>query len=265
MENIKGFENKPEGGTKNTEYFARLAQRLTSAFKLHESEGKIWEEKDGKRDWRNVSEHCLVVTARAQVLGEMLGLSEQRIIDLMYAGVLHDFSKRKEKELKVPEGGITWEQYEKEISEYSIDQITKHGFSQEIAELAESVGHGPLLKIEEMLKDPDNLNEYDVAYLAMHYIDNYSIGSEWVKPTDGMTNEIDRRTLKDKNNNTLKNLQEDGKKIFAGRNYTEIMQETGHDIEKLLVKIIKRNKNLDIEPLRLPEYIDEEIKKKIIS
>ncbi len=265
MENsFKNLNSKSESELKKTEYFSKLARSVKNAFALHNNEGNLWQKKDGKEDWKNVSEHCLVEIARVNTLGALLELNQETVKDLMYAAALHDFSKKKEKELQVPEGGITWEQYDKEISQWSRKTIAGNGLSENIVELSGSVGHDSLIKTEDLLKkDKNELSESDIAYLVMHYVDNYTLGSDWVKPINGMTNEIDNRTEKDKNNPTLKNLQEDSKKILNGRNYVDVMKDTGHDIEKLIVKLIKEKKNIEVDPLRLPEFIDEEIKKEI--
>jgi len=267
IENRKDFLKQPktEYEIKKTRYFANLAQRLKSAFAIHQKEGNMWKkEGDNKRNWGNVSEHCLVEVARTNVLADLLDLSAQAKKNLMYAAALHDFSKRREKELSVPKGGITWEQYDREISGWSKDQIRKNGFSEQIAELSEAVGHGSLLKIEEILKELNNLTEEDLTCLAMHYVDAYTVGSEWVAPSDGVTNEINMRTQKNKDNPTLSNLHNDGRRILGGRDYDDVMLDVCRKIEILFVQLIKEKKDVRIDPLRLPEYIDEQIKREIL-
>jgi len=245
---------------KKTEYFSRLARKFYSAFVLHQTQGKLWDRTDeGKRSWGNVSEHCLVEVARAGVLSDLLKFSPEAKENFMYAAALHDLSKRREKELPVSEGGISWEEYETEVSQWSEGRIVMSGFSQEIADLSEAVGHGSLPKIEKMLEHPENLSESDITYLAMHYVDAYTRGSEWVTPYDGVTSELDLRAKKNKDNKTLARLQEDGKKVFNGRNYNDVMVDAVHKIEILFSRLIRERKNLAIEPARIPEFIDEQI------
>jgi len=263
MENERKFlKEKIANGIKKTKYFDNLAKSLKSAFEMHKGQGRLWE--GDKRDWGNVSEHCLVVTARVETLSDLLKLTEDTKKNIMYAAALHDFSKRREKELKTPEGGITWEQYREDVSGWSQSEITKAGFSKSVAELTESVGHDSLVQAEALLnKNIKNLSDADLAFLVMHYVDNYTQGAGWVIPTDGTINEIDARVEKDKNNPTLQKLREESKYVFNGRTYIEVMKDTGHKIEQVFVKLIQERSGIEIEPLRLPEYIDGQLKDRI--
>ena len=91
-------ENPEQIIDKKREYFVRLGLQMREALKLHKKAG-LWERKEGKRDWGNVSEHCLVETARVNVFADKLGLSEDVKKDLATAAALHDSFKKGEKEI----------------------------------------------------------------------------------------------------------------------------------------------------------------------
>ncbi len=257
-------QTKTNFDSKKTVYFSRLITQHHRAFALHKNEGRLWEERDGKRDWGNVSEHCAVEIARVRKLGKLLSLQPKTIQDLEEAAALHDFSKRKEREIKVAPGGITWQQYDEEISAYSTETILSHGFSEHVAELTDSVGHCSLIKTEELLsKDASQLNEADIAYLVMHYVDSYTRGSEWVGEASEHGNDVDLRVKKDATNPNLQNLKEDGKIILGGRDFTEVMRDTSHQIEQLFSELIQERNSITIPPLEIPQYIDVQIKEEI--
>lgn len=65
-------------------------------------------------------------------------------------------------------------------------------------------------------------------------------------------------------NNTLSNLTNDSIPKYNGRNYHDVMHGVGHAIEKLLARFIEqRHPDTCLEPISLPEYIDQQIKLQI--
>jgi len=94
-----------------TKYFSNLALQTRQALRLHKEAG-LWERKEGKRDWGNVSEHCLVAVARSEIFADKLNLPENLKKDLMIAAALHDFFKKGEKEIVTSEG-LSWSSFEK--------------------------------------------------------------------------------------------------------------------------------------------------------
>ncbi|MBI4778927.1 hypothetical protein HY797_00550 [Candidatus Falkowbacteria bacterium] len=73
-----------------TKYFYRLAIKTREMLKFHKVVG-LWQRKGGERDWGNVSEHCLVEVARADIFAEKLKLAGEVKRDLVMAAALHDF------------------------------------------------------------------------------------------------------------------------------------------------------------------------------
>jgi hypothetical protein len=106
-------------------------------------------------------------------------------------------------------------------------------------------------------------SEDDIAYLLMHYVDGYTRGAEWVASASATENDVDVRAHKDRKNSTLHNLLKDGRSFLDGRDYPDVMQATGHQIENLFSEMIQERNGINIMPLQIPEYIDAEIKQEI--
>ena len=96
---------------KKTKYFSRLAVRMRDSLKMHKTAG-LWERVGDRRDWGNVSEHCLVEAARVTVFAEKLQFSDGVKKDLVFAAAMHDFFKKAEKEMSV-DNKLNWELYDK--------------------------------------------------------------------------------------------------------------------------------------------------------
>src|SRR5437588_8011011 len=123
---LKDFEqSQVPFESQKRDYFFSLGLKVRRALSLHKDVG-LWNRvyTDGKlvnkRDWGNVSEHCLVEVARIATLAEMLDFSEQTTRELEISATLHDFNKRYEKEsmvAAVKSGQSVWNAYE-QSSEY---------------------------------------------------------------------------------------------------------------------------------------------------
>ncbi len=258
-------ENIEQAINKKREYFIHLGLQVREALKLHKGAG-LWERKEGKRDWGNVSEHCLVEVARVSVLADELELPDDIKSDLKIAAALHDFFKKGEKEIVTAEG-LTWDSFER-ASEESSRQMKEAGFSERIIRLANSVGHGSLIETENILNQ-ENLSPEDIAYLILHYVDDYTIGSEWAKEAevldDKNINDLDRRIEKNKANPRYSQLDEEGRERFQGETTFEAQERIGHVVEKRLSSLLnERNRELS-SPKELPQYIDQKIDNKIES
>lgn len=247
-------------------YFANTAVKVKSAFKMHKGEG-LWERVDGKRDWGNVSEHCLVEVARGQIFADLLGFSPDLSRELMLAAGLHDFFKKGEKEIATA-SGLSWEAFD-EAGRKSSEKLQEAGFSPRVVRLSGSVGHTSLSETEDILKK-ETLTQDDEAYLAMHYIDDYTVNAEWAAPasidSDGKkVNEIDKRIDRNAANERYAKLNEEGRQHFNGETAFQAQGRIGHLVEERLAQVINARNNLSVAPLDLPEYIDGLIKAKISS
>lgn len=253
---------KKDNNTKGkTRFFSRLAVEVMGSLKLHKKEG-LWDRNEkNERDWGNVSEHCLVEVARTKLLSRNLGLSEEETKKLTIAAGLHDFFKKGEKSF-IEHGILTWESTEKSEEE-SRRIMTENGFSQEIIELAHSVGHDSLSKVEEILNKQD-LTEHEIAFLIMHYVDDYTIDSEWCKPASDGKNDLDRRMEKNETNPRYQVLNQDGIGKFMENETTfQAQHRIGKLVESRIAQLMTDRLYEEIRPTTLPARIDEGIKNEI--
>ncbi len=267
----RSFERKKQ------EYFTKLGLQVRDSLKLHKASGMLWEREAGERAWGNVSEHCLVETARADALADKLRLPPELKQDLVIAAALHDFYKRHEreaekKEIKAGQSGLEAAIRSAQEEEVIMRQA---GFKESVVNLVGVVGGLPetLFDVKRIL-DKDKPTDGDIALLTMQYIDGYTRGSAWVEPaeTSGegkLINDVDRRMLQNIQNLDYKKIQEAAKPLlighpfFEGKGLNEAMAELDHFIEERLVALIKARSNEEIDPLRLPEVLDEGIKERI--
>ncbi|KKT90659.1 MAG: hypothetical protein UW92_C0031G0006 [Candidatus Jorgensenbacteria bacterium GW2011_GWA2_45_13] len=273
-------ERRPERtfDEKKTAYFSRLALGVLSAMRLHKNPGLLWERsKEGKRDWGNISAHCLTELARFKVFAGKLRLSEEVGRNGEIGAALHDFDKRHE--ILSMKAAISRGESGREASDIADSegerQLHEAGFSKEVIELAGCTGGKPpeLFEIARLL-EKENLTDHEFALLAIHYIDGYTRDDQWVESTmkmeDGSAlNDVDRRMQKNLENPTYRKQEEELTPLFAGhpllrgRGPHENERMVCHEIEKKLTEIIASRTGEKINPLELPEIVDREIKKKI--
>lgn len=256
-------ENPELFSDKKRLYFVSLGLRVWEAFLLHKKVG-LWNRTDGKRDWGNVTEHCLVEVARVDIFTDKLNLPEDIRKDLNTAAALHDFFKKGEKEIITSEG-LSWDSFEK-ASEESTRQMREAGFNDRIVRLANSIGHGSLVETDSILKK-ESISSEDLAYLALHYVDDYTIGSDWANPVenidDKQINDLDRRMDKNEANQRYARLNEEGRTKFSGETTFEAQRRIGHLVEERLACFIAGNSGQTLDPKELPQFIDREIQSKI--
>ena len=266
------FEQSNESGETNEfknnkrNFFINLGLRARENLKMHKEAG-LWQRNEGKRDWGNVSEHCLVEAARAEIFAEKLGLSQSKKRDLVSGAILHDFDKRRQIEL-FNEEGITWSNYQKS-EEDAQKLLERAGFNKQIIRLVGSIGLISLEDIEKVLSK-EKLSQEDITVLVLHYIDDYTSGSDWAKPSEinqegKKINDVNKRM--GKVGERYKELGKEGVKFFGFKDNSIFDAEIriGHVIEKRLAEMINQKNNSNIEPEDLPEFIDNEIRNKIES
>lgn len=256
-------ENSEPFIDKKRQYFVKLGLQMREALKLHKKAG-LWEKKEGKREWGNVSEHCLVEAARVDVFADKLNLSEDLKHDLKIAAALHDFFKKGEKEIVTSEG-LTWDSFDKATAE-STRLMREAGFSERIVRLANSMGHDSLFETESIVKK-ESLSPEEIAYLILHYVDDYTIGSDWVEPLenvgDKQINNLDRRIDKNEANPRYARLNEEGRTKFAGETTFEAQRRIDYLVEERLASLIVEKTGQNISPKELPQFIEREIQSKI--
>lgn len=242
------------------------ALRVQDELGLHREEGLLGI--NGK-DWENVTRHELHVTERVNVFLSILGLSSEVSRKAEIASAVHDLSKRREKGSLAPGQTVSWEWY-KGITKEADQLLRDNGYDEETVRLAGSMGHSAIKEANRILDQADQdeeLPELDVAYLVINYVDGFTINNNWVVPAsesaDGeLINEADRRADKGKFNPSLAQLEKDGFERF-GISTAEAMRNVSHRAEKYLAKELSNRLGEDIEPIRLPEFIDQKLKEQI--
>jgi hypothetical protein len=265
-ESSSGFTESSNEGfeAKKSRYFVRVGLAIREAFKLHKGAG-LWKKEDS---WRNVSEHCLVEAARVRALAGILGLSEELTHKLLMAAGLHDFNKKREKEL-LAENDYSWDGYEK-ASKESIVAMQEAGFDETTVNLASSIGHESLKQAEEILSKQGKSPE-DVAFLLMHYVDDYTINDQWANPAeiDGQgkgVNDLDRRMIKNETNPRFAKINQQGiGKFEEGETTYQAQRRVGKQVEIAISDLMQENLQTDINPNQIPEIIDQKIKTEINS
>lgn len=268
------FQETKEFKTKKRQFFARLGLEMREVLKQHKIH-RLWERDEKGESWRNVSEHCLVETARAEVFAEMLRLSDNLKKDLKLAAALHDFLKREE--IEVIKGALKseepiWDILEKHDKE-ELKTMRQTGIEENIIYIARAPGGEKevLSLMLEILDKQGPFSDNDVACLLLHYIDDYTRGSEWADsaetvPIRGRINEFDRRIDKNESNPNYKRLNEEGTGWFKeGETAFQAQRRIGHLVEGKIAELLKERSGIDIDPLDLPEFIDNEIRGKIKS
>lgn len=270
-ENLANNENIE---SKKRRYFSAMALRVASAFKLHRNIGQLWERSaERKRDWGNVSEHCLVEVARTEVLAELAGLPSEIKRSLSVAAASHDYGKKQEiLAIKEAEKKNESTQEAMRVVNDQSENIVENQFGEEILQLMKAAGGYPntLIRIKEILDKPD-LNRTDIAMLIMHYVDGYTNGSEWVKPFREGLNDIDRKRIRLANEPKYQRTEAEalayfnlnGPDFFRGKTSAQALSDVCHLIERRLAEIIRSKSSQKVDPLELPEFIDNEIRKRI--
>lgn len=249
-------------------YFVKLALESKEALKLHKTSG-LWGKKDGKKEWGNVTEHSLVEIARVDVLAAMLDLPQEIIRDLKTAAALNGFYKRDEVQ-NLGNDGLNWASFEKSAEEA---ERTMHeaGFDDRVIRLAFAIGHGrprSIIRAEQLLNQ--TLSEEDMAFLIMHYVDSYTIESNWAHlpetlESGGKINDVDRRYLKMEQNPRLNDLNESGREYFQGETLLYAQRRVSHLVEEKLAQLVSQKLNTSIDPLKLPNLVDQEIHTRIAN
>ncbi len=263
MEKLNDFEDKKRA------YFSSLGLKVFEAFRLHKAFGLFGRNQAGQKEWRNVSEHCLVETARVSVFGRLFELSPKTQHNLMVAAAMHDFHKKHQMQ-KTPQGSsLTLEDY-KQSEHEAEEELIKAGIAPDIIRYVGSVGSLPdnLNEIKTILSKGGELSEVDLAFLVMHYVDDYTIDAGWSAQTDTLpdgrkVNDLNRRIEKARQNPKYQKIGEEQKTYFHETKFFEIQEGVGESIERYLAARITEKTGLEIDPKDLPTFIDDQIKKQI--
>lgn len=250
-----------------TKYFSDIAIGAIGAFALHRERGLWSRTPEGKRDWGNVSEHCLVEAARVGIFADLLGFSADLKDDLVKAAAVHDFYK-KDEVAKLRANGTSWEAYADAQQEAKVILDTS-SLSQRAVRLATCVGHETIPEAEELATKPD-LTDEDKAWLVMHYADDYTVNAEWAKPAtleEGkLVNDLTRRMQQNKQNaqpgGKYEGIHRAGVEHFGEPTY-DAQERVGELVQGRVAALVSASIGQTIEPAYLPEYIDSHIAERI--
>jgi hypothetical protein len=241
-------------------YFRDLGLSHREELDAHRANG-LWDrEGSSERSWGNVTEHCLVVAARVEILADWVGLPSWVKQDLMKGAILHDFYKRREKEFLCANPKFEIGQYNA-FSMKSGEFLRAAGFDELVVELAGSLADDKLPEIEKRLEKGD-LSGEDLAFLILHYVDDYTSGTDWVVPFDGERNDLERRIDKLEGNDDYSNLNEVVKK-FEGETAFQAQRRVGRLIQERLAELVSQESGIRMLPDLLPEEVDREILRRI--
>lgn len=240
---------------KKHDFFLALGLRARDWLKTHKHLGGLWQGEKSQR-WENVTKHCLVEAARVEEFSDLLNLSPKAKNELFAAAIIHDYNKKEEIEHTGAQNR-TPESFE-EVYAITSNKLKEFGVDETVIALADSVGHSPVPEIEKILEQGE-LDEFDVQKLVMHYVDDYTLGDEWVTPTEQsngvLINDFDRRMTYNEANQKYIKIKEQG--------YYQEMRRVGYLVESKLTSLIKESSGIDIDAKSLPEFIDKKIRAKI--
>jgi len=182
---------------------------------------------------------------------------------------VHDFYKRKTVE-KTPKGVTMTLAQQIEADNEAKQTLENEGFSPEIISLTSATGSSPdaMKTMEEIVsKNHQDITSEDWAKLAIHYADDYTIGSNWVSPAEenekaGKINDLNRRMDASRKNPKYSQVDKDGIEYY-GKNTLDKQEEIGEMVEKLLAQKISETQDTGLDPKDLPLLVDEKIKEKI--
>lgn len=254
-------ENSEQFEKKKRDYFVSLGRQAGEGFRLHKVAGLQDRNSDREKEWGNVSEHCLAEVARVDQFATLLQFPEDLRKDLKIAAAAHDFFKKGEKEIvgKI----LTWDRFEKASAE-ATQKMQKAELNERVIWLVNAVGHGSLSETQEIL-EKEELTPEDIAFLVMHYVDDYTIGSEWVEkaevlPGGQIVNALDRRVAKNRKNEQYIVLDEEGRRYFDGETTFTMQERIGHQVEDRLSALVGKGEAKD-----LPMFIDAKIREAITT
>ncbi len=247
-------------------YFSRLGFTTRPALRMHQERG-LWIRANDRRDWGNVTQHCLAEVARATVLGRLLNLPADIVNDLQMAAAMHDFGKKDEK-IIAQTADSQWNGFE-QAANFTKQLMIDSKVTPEIIKLVESVGHLSLPEAQEIL-NRQTISDRDIAFLLMHYIDDYTVNSEWSLPAKVTSqgqcvNSLDDRI--DKNESTFRYsiLNEEGRKHFNGETTFHAQRRIGNMVEQTISDLLRLRSGVNVEPKDIPIFVDNIIKNQIMD
>lgn len=247
-------------------FFSELALRNLKGARMLWAGEELGKNREGLDIWRNVSEHCLVQTVGAHVMGEALGLPLMSRRNLELAAMGHDWDKKYQSQGlrkingQIASGEITEEaggkikyDFFEESEKHSIEGMKQKGIPDAIIKIASADGHPAL---------PRMMNpEATIEEKLLHYLGSITDESDIVS--------LDLRIDNLEKNDRYKIMNEYGKQIpwTGGRTLYEVQRDVGHQIERELVQKLadlctlsdEWKTRLQKNPADLPLYIKAKV------
>lgn len=279
-----------------TQFFSDLAQSVPlTAWRMHKESGhfdtprmhhyraeleqRYEADKPANPGRQGVLEHVLVVAARVHELGVIVDLSADMKKKLQTAAILHDAGKYEERLLMQhakSESTSEWDAYD-QAGARTWTNINNEGFDSDIVHISMAAGHTSIPEARYILSK-ENLSEADIAWLALHYVDDITRGSAPIDPafinaeTGYLENDLDKRMNMNRANSAYQNLNNEGVSRDGFNMPTfDAQQEVGHAVERrlfnmigierlraIVATILHSDESLEemMQPVRLPEIID---------
>lgn len=259
-------------------FWAQKALSVREGIVMHIRSGEMTKDPEtGERPWGNITEHCLVQVVRVETLGKWLELPNFLIAAMKMGAVLDDYHKKQEitATRQANQAGTSPLSAVRSEQKKGEDLLKDAAFSSRVIRLANSAGvDAPQLSEAQRILDQETLSDDDLAYLIVHYVDDCSVGTDWVIPSQVETGgrrvnvidyrmqqnkaKIDYKIISQEINNELSSHPKLGK-----MNSFDAASFVSHEIEKILAKRIAEKKGEFIDPLTIPELVDQKIKEAI--
>ncbi len=258
-------------------FIVALLRRHLDVLAVHKRSGQL---SISDKSFRPAVKHSAMQAARAGVLGRWLGLSPAMVVKFEEAAFLHD-SLKIEEVRAMKRYGKTWSIYAA-INNFGHLVWLDAGIDLEVVEIAASVAHESLLKMvtlleKEMLFPLSPLTEFELACLAMHWLDDWAIDDEWARPAQGSENMLHWRCQRNASNPTYQAINEAGRTKFAeeaqaaGRPDLFIQPMSTYDrqlsvglgVQELLARVIRGRGLRVTSSLDLPVMVDNVLRQEL--
>lgn len=259
--------NQIEG--QKTRYWARVGLSVREGMKMHKLTGQL---EKGPDSWRNVTGHCLGQVARSGTLGRLIELPEDLVGDMRLGAMLHDFDKKQEMTVTREANLIGASPLSTARSEHQIagELLETAGFSGRVRKLAGASGvDAPQLREAQRILDQNSLSDEDLAWLIVHYVDDCSIGTDWVRRSQEGRNIVDYRMEQNKTKVDYVKISEEisqelmGHPKLGNMNLYDAGAFVSHQIEQRLAQRVKDRTGKVVDPLAIPELVDQKIREDI--
>lgn len=235
----------PEDKDKDT---TRYFQKRSLAYLSQMRDAKIRGLFPKSEGWRNVVEHEIVEAEACDVLAEELHLAEEIRRNINLAASVHDINKRREIELMRKVGYLGYDRGQSDQDDF----LKERGYSEEVVDLAGSVGSGSLFEflVDSKAGELQVREDLPLSKLIVHYVDDIVLRNNIVPLKERIAYLL---TVPGYNE-----LNEAGRKDFNGKTAFEVQFEVSRQIEQRLAGLL----NID-PPESLPDFIKGKIEGRI--